>query len=107
MREAVGGGIRPDAVMYCLGAVEKCDKLSHAEVQKIAMEIAAVGTKGINPNDSKRNYTLRTMPGEFTGLHLLCYMYVTWKKVAPQMDIGFDLHKEYQEALRLRDLRQG
>ena len=74
MREVVGGGIRMDAVMYCLGAIEKCENLSPSEVQKIAMEIAAVGTKGINPNDSNRKYTLRTMPGEFTGLQLLCYM---------------------------------
>lgn len=106
MRENVGGGIRMDAVMYCLGALERCENLSPAEVQKIAMEIAAVGTKGINPNDANRKHTLRSLPGEFTGLHLLCYMYVTWKQVAPHMSIGFDLDREYQEALKLRDLRK-
>ena len=107
MREVVGGGLRPDAVMYCLGALQKCAKLAATEVQKIAIEIGTVGMKGINPNDSTRMYTLRSLPGEFTGLHLLCLMYVTWKIVAPQMDIGFDLNREYQEALRLRELESG
>ncbi len=107
MRDAVGGGVRMDAVMYCLGALEKCDALSPAAVQKVAMEIAAVGTNGINPNDANRKYTLRSLPGEFSGLHLLCYMYVTWKQFAPDQDIGFDLSKEYQQALNLRNLHKG
>lgn len=98
MREAVGGGVRPDAVMYCVGALEKCRGMGPAEIQEIAFEIAALGTKGINPNDSSRKYRLRTLSGEFTGLHLLCYLYVTWKQIRPDMDIGFDLSKEYEAA---------
>jgi Flp pilus assembly protein TadD len=101
MRSAVGGGVRPDAVMYCLAALEKSDGLAPAEIQKIAFEIAALGTKGINPNDSHRKHKLRTLSGEFTGLQLLCYMYVTWKQVAPEADIGFDLSQEYQAALQM------
>ena len=34
-------------------------------------------------------------------LQLLCYMYVTWKKIAPHVDMGFDLSKEYSAALDL------
>jgi len=103
MREAVVGDVRPDAMMYCLGALQKIEGMSNAEVQKIAFEIAAVGMKGINPNDSKKRYTLRTLPGEFSGLQLLSYMYVTWKRVKPDADIGFDLHKEYEAALALKN----
>jgi len=102
MRRAVGGGVRPDAVMYCLGALEKCTGMPPAEVQKIAFEIAALGTKGINPNIPDRKYRLRTLPGEFTGLQLLCYMYVTWRQIKPDMDIGFDLSKEYAAALAMQ-----
>jgi Flp pilus assembly protein TadD len=107
MRGAVGGGLRPDAVMYCLAALEKCDTMPQAEIQKIAFEIAAVGTKGINPNDPDRKYRLRTLPGEFSGLQLLCYMFVTWKKVAPEADMGFDLSREYEAALGLFKPQQG
>jgi hypothetical protein len=80
-----------DAVMYCLGALERCQNMSKEEIQKIAFEIAALGTKGINPSDPNKKHQLRNMSGEFTGLQLLSYMYVTWKKMAPEMDIGFDL----------------
>lgn len=107
MRGAVGGGLRPDAVMYCVGALEKCKGLPPAEVQKIAFEIAALGTKGINPNDPDRMYRLRTLPGEFTGLQLLSYMYVTFKKVAPEANIGFDLSREYEAALGMFESKQG
>lgn len=101
IHRAVGGGIRMDAVMYCLGALERCQNMSKEEIQKVAFEIAALGTKGINPGDSSKKYQLRSLSGEFTGLQLLSYMYVTWKKVAPAMDIGVDLSNEYQEALSL------
>ena len=104
MRKAAGGGIRLDAVMYCLAALQTCEKLSPDEVMKPAMEIAAVGTKGLTPNDSTRTYTLRSLPGEFTALQLLCYMHVTWQQVAPHLDTGFDLSKEYAQAVTMHRL---
>lgn len=101
MRNRAGGNVRPDAVMYCLTAMEHCDGRLPAEVQKIAYEIAALATKGINPNDPTRKYRLRTIPGEFSALHLLCYMFVTFKKIAPDADIGFDLRHEYEAAMAM------
>jgi Flp pilus assembly protein TadD len=101
MRENVGGGLRVDAVMYCLEALEKCQTMAPSEVQKIAFEIAALGTKGINPNNPDIKHRLRSLPGEFTGLQLLCWMYVAWKAVAPEVDIKFDLSEEYEAALSL------
>ena len=101
MRKRVGGGVRPDALMYCLGALRRCQTLSAMEIQKIAFEIAALGTKGINPNDPDKRYGLRSLEGDFSGLQLLCYMYVTWKHIKPEMQIGFDLSQEYAAALTL------
>ena len=101
MRQAVSGDVRPDATMYCLGALQQIEKMSDAQVQKIAFEIAALGMKGINPSDSAKRYTLRTVPGEFTGLQLLGWMFVTWKRVKPDADVGFDLRREYAAALSL------
>lgn len=92
---------RMDAVMYCLSALEKFDNMTIGEVQKIGFEIAILGTRGINVNDPQTRYTLRTLPGEFSGLNLLCLEYVAFKKFAPEQDIGFDLSKEYQSALNL------
>lgn len=100
-RNVTGGGERIDAVMYCLGALERFDRMPRDEVQKIAFEIAILGQSGLDTNDSAQKYTLRSLPGRFSGLHLLSIMYVAFKIVVPDRDIGFDLSKEYKAALDL------
>jgi hypothetical protein len=72
-------------------------------LQKIGFEIAILGTRGLDINDSTQKYTLQSMPGKFSGLHLLCYEYVAFQQVAPGKDIGFDLSGEYRTALALFD----
>jgi Flp pilus assembly protein TadD len=95
------GVLRMDAVMYCLGALEKFDAMSTDQVQKIGFEIAMLGTRGIDVNNPESSYTLKNLPGEFSGLHLLSIQYVAFKKIAPEQNIGFDLSAEYQAALKL------
>lgn len=97
-RKAGVGDVRPDAVMYLLGAMQQFAKMKPAEVQRVGFEIAVMGQKGLNPNDSSRKYTLRSLPGEFTALHLLCLMFVAFKIIAPGESIGFELSKEYELA---------
>jgi predicted Zn-dependent protease len=89
---------RPDAVMYCLGAIEKFETISRSQIQRAVIEIATLGTKGLDVNNAARKYRLKSLPGEFSGLHLVCLMYVGFKIVAPQKDIGFDLSTEYAAA---------
>jgi hypothetical protein len=89
------------AVMYCHGALEKFVKMSPDEVQKIGFEIAILGTKGIDVNNPSKQYTLRSLSGTFSGLHLLCPQNVSFKQIMPEQDIGFDLAAEYRMALTL------
>lgn len=105
MRSA-GGGIRMDAVMYCLGALERFKRMRRDEVQAVGFEIGMLGQRGIDVNNPDSRYTLRTLPGEFTGLHLMSLMYVAFKQIAPHLDIGFDLSSEYAAALQLLDARR-
>ena len=101
-RERAAGVMRMDAVMYCLGALEKFDAMSADEVQKIGFEIAMLGTRGIDVNNPESRYTLKNLPGgTFSGLHLLSLQYVAFKKFAPEQSIGFDLSAEYEAALKL------
>jgi len=72
------------------------------DVQRIAVEIATLGTKGLSVNDPYGKYTLRSLPGNFSGLHLLCIQYAGFKIIDPTVDIGFDIAAEYEEALRLQ-----
>lgn len=100
-KSVIPGVERPDAVAYCLSALQHFESMPASEVQKIGFEIGILGGKGLNPNDYTRKYSLRSLPGEYTALHLLCIMYVAFKKIAPGTDIGFDLSAEYAKALEL------
>lgn len=46
-------------------------------------------------------YRLASVPGSYSGLHLVCLMYVGFKMFAPEQDVGFDLSKEYGAAKAL------
>lgn len=95
------GSLNPQAVEYCLQALTAFQGLSHQEVAGVAMETAALGQSGLDVNNSNKTYQLRAVPGNYTGLQVVCFMYVALEQVAPGQDIGFDLKAEYDEALRL------
>jgi Flp pilus assembly protein TadD len=96
-----GGGFRPDVLTYCGEVLRLFEGMPKDDVQRIATEIAMLGTKGLSVNDPAGKYMLRSLPGNFTGLHLLCLQYVGFKIIDPTVDIGFDIAGEYEEARRL------
>jgi Flp pilus assembly protein TadD len=97
---------RMDAVMYCLGALEKYAKMTPDNVQQVGFEIAMLGMNGLDVNDPMPKYRLKSLPGNFSGLHMVCLEYVSFKQFAPEMDIGFDLSAEYRSALALYEERK-
>jgi hypothetical protein len=101
------GGMRPDAVMYCVSALEKFEQLSPERVQAIALEIAMLGRSGLDINTPDTRYRLNNMPGDFSGLQLMSLMYVAFKQISPEADIQFDLAQEYESALSLHRGRPG
>ena len=102
MRSAVGGAPRMDAVMYCLSAL-KLFAESPDKLQPVTFEIAMLGRGGLDINSPAQKYTLKTIPGKFSGLHLVSYMYVGLKQLDPSADPGIDLSKEYEMAKQLQD----
>ena len=94
-------GFRLDAVFYCLAALQKYAKLSPEKVREIAFEIGMKGRLGLDLNNPQRTYRINSLPGEFTGLHLVCLLYVGFQQIDPSLDIGFDLKAEYHTARRL------
>ena len=103
MRATVGGGIRMDAVMYCLSAMKQFDDMTPEQVKQAAFEIATVGTRGLDPNNPDKKHTLRSLPGTFSGLQLLSYMFVAFKRVSPETNIGFDLAREFEAAKQMHE----
>ena len=94
-------GLRVDAVMYCLAALELLSSKGRNEILAIASEIALLGRRGLDINSPEKKYAINSLSGEFSGLQLLCYMYVGFRIVNEDLDIGADLSSEYEAALRL------
>ena len=94
-------GLRPDVVMYCMAALEKFEDMDRTQVREIAFEIAMLGQSGLEIHNPQKTYRLESLPGEYTGLQLLSYMYIGFQIVDPSVDIGADLSDEYQAALKM------
>jgi len=101
------GGLRMDAVMYCLSALQKFSQMDAEEVQGVAFEIALLGRSGLDTNDSSPKYTLRSLSGNYTGLQLVSMMFVGFKKIDSSLDVGFDLSREYEAAKQLSASERG
>ena len=99
-------GLRMDAVMYMVSALTLFEKESQNRVREITFEIAFKGRGGFDINNPDKKYTIRSLPGAFTGLQLVSYMYVGFKKIAPDQDIGVDLSQEYRMALHLFERKE-
>ena len=96
-----GVPVRMDAALYCLEGLRTFSKMTEAEVKAVAFEIGMLGARGLDVNNSAAQYTLRSLPGKFSGLHLMCLMYVGFQQIAPDQDIGFDLASEYALAQQM------
>ena len=103
MRKA--GSERPDVLMYCLGALERFEEMTDEQIQAIGREIAILGMRGLDINDPSQKYTLKSLPGDFSGMHLVSLMYAAFQRVAPGTDVGIDLSREYAQAVALFDAR--
>lgn len=96
------GKFRPDVMMYITGALDKFANMSPKDVQAIGFEIAILGQSGLDINDPEQKYTLLSLPGTFSGLHLCSIMYAAFKQFSPNEDVGIDFSKEYAAALDMR-----
>lgn len=95
------GDTRPDALMYCIGAIQKLEGLPIENVREITFEIATLGMNGLDVNDPAQKYSINSLQGQYSGLNLLCIEYVGFKQIDPSVDIGFDLTKEYEAAMKM------
>ncbi len=89
---------RLDAVEYCASAIKLFSSMPLESTKVIAAEISMLGRSGLDVNGTSKRYTLKSLPGDFLGLQLVCYMYVAFQLIAPGTDIGFNLSREYQIA---------
>lgn len=102
LRDKVSGGLRPDVMMYIVDALDTFAKLGDEKLRQIALEIAMKGQSGLDINDPEQKYSLNTLPGKFSGMHLVSIMYAAFKQIDPSIDGGIDLQAEYDAAVAMR-----
>lgn len=97
---------KPAMTLFLLNAIERLEKLSDEQVKQIGLEIGMRGAEGINYTSGEQTHTISIFPGEtFSGLQLLCLMYVAFQRIDPNVDIGVDFKEAYEMALKMHDAR--
>jgi hypothetical protein len=59
------------------------------------MELAQMGSSGLDIHNPERRYTVNSLSGDFSALKIVCFMYVAAQRLIPGQDVGIDLAKEY------------
>ncbi len=98
-QSAAETGFNMAVVMYMVDALEHFSQMPIEAVKKAALEIAMLGTRGIDPN--KKGYRVNAVPDKsFSGYHLLAYYYVTFALALPEMlsQLGLPYDGEYAMA---------
>lgn len=94
---------KPEAYTFCLDALSRFDGQSREQIFTIISEISLLGMNGIDHTTPGKTYTLKAYPGEiFSGLHLLCLMYVGFKLYDPKVDCGLNFGEVYELAKESR-----
>ena len=93
------GGFRPDVMMYIASAPQIFKNGGQKERLAITLEIAMLGRTGLDVNAPTDTYTLKPLPGKFSGVHLLAIIYTAFRQIDPTMDTGTDFAAEYQAAV--------
>ncbi|EWS65878.1 hypothetical protein Y695_00855 [Hydrogenophaga sp. T4] len=96
------GGYRPDVMRYIADALAVFEEQGPEARQAIALEIALLGNQGLDINNPEQKYSLKSLPGQFSGLHLLSIMYAAFRQIDPAMELGMDFEAEYQAAVELK-----
>jgi hypothetical protein len=98
---------RQDAVNYCLAAMKRYASMSPADLQRLALALAMEGQKGLAVHNPEIKYRVKGLDGEFSGLAMVCYLYVAMQRLAPGKNIGFDVSVEYEQAKKMFDAGGG
>lgn len=92
------GGVRPDAIEYCGEALNIFRGMDKKQLAPILMELAQMGSGGLDIHNPERRYGVKSLPGDFSALKIVCFMYVAAQRLIPGQDVGIDLSKEYELA---------
>jgi len=99
LKPAVPRGLRKSVVAFCLEALETFEEIGLEGTKGVVFDIASVASSGLDINDRTSRYRILSLPGQFSALQLVVYLYVGMKKTAPRTDAGINFSREYEFAL--------
>jgi len=102
LHDSVDGKVRMDAVFYMQGALDQFAGKSRQEIGEIVMEIGLLGQGGLQINKPDMRYSLKHLPGDFSGLQLLSIMHAGMRLFDQNVDTGTGLDREYDLAIAMR-----
>ena len=73
-----------------------------SKLAPILLEMATLGQDGLPVNDSEKKFTLRSLPGDFTALNIVCIIHVGMKMIDSNSGSGLDIDREYEAASSMR-----
>ena len=79
-------------------------EMGNEKMRSVVFEIAVLGQAGLDINDPDEKYSIKGLPGNYSGLQLVSLMYVGVKMINPSLDGGIDLSREYAQARKLAGL---
>lgn len=95
-------GLRMDVVTYIIDALRRFAAMTQQDVGKMTLEIATLGQSGLEINDPRQRYRIKSAPGEeFTGLQLISMMHAGVRQFQKDADTGADFDAEYAMALSM------
>ncbi len=99
-------GLRMDVVTYIVDALRRFAAMSKQDVGQMTLEIATLGQTGLEINNPRRTYRIKSAPDEeFTGLQLLSMMHAGVRQFQKDAETGADFDAEYAMALSMTDDR--
>ena len=102
LHDSVDGKVRMDAVFYMQGALDQFAGKSRQEIGQIVMEIGLLGQGGLQVNKPEVRYSLKNLPGDFSGLQLLSIIHAGMRLFDQNVDTGTGLDREYELAIAMR-----
>jgi hypothetical protein len=69
-------GLRQDAVIYCLQALQLFEGMDQQRFMAVLSEVAAMGQGGLQINEPDTYRSLKTLPGSWSDLALACLIHV-------------------------------
>jgi hypothetical protein len=96
-------GFNSAVMFFMVEALQFFEPLPIQEIRNIAMEIATLGTRGINPGDGSK-YSVNSIANKsFSGFQLLAFYYVSWKLAIPEMvdKLNMPYANEFEAAYKI------